>query len=224
MFPQYVNVALGRSGTKSLYWFFSQLGINSHHQNLSLYSREGDIIPYDMKNIPKKIIAHVDLFSQRIPDPNAKNYFNSDWAASPIMLPLHQLKPNIKFLITVRDPISAANSLRRIRMKDDHPAYHIDYFVDAWLRLYTLILNQSELITPKPTLLKFGDLISGKYDNFLLKLFNLKTTGPNKLIADVHWAKKVNSLGKYKTDKPSPSLLRKCSTLIKKLEAVCTTP
>jgi len=212
-----INISTPRSGTMSIQRFGALLGVPSYHQHLSFTTKEAHLIPYNLDDWPEAVKEHLKKIEAKLPN---GNYLNSDWGVGWLMYPIHKTWPDIAWLITVRDPIENANSLRRIRHKTEPAKYSVKFYGRNWHHYYEFITEQAKRMDPPPYCLEFDRLVKGEYIGFLCGLFGKKENEQLR----AHWAKKINSLGRYPVHALDASFLLDCHALRQRLKEVCNQP
>ena len=220
-----INTATGRSGTMALALLGQLLEFPSHHQHTSYAGKEGDCIPFDLNNWPTKVDKYLKKVAAKLPQ---GDYFNSDWGVGWIMYPMHKTWPDIKWMITVRNPQDTANSLRRIRWKHEAERIDVNYYGMFWHSYYSWILKQVMEMNPRPYYVDFDKLVSGEYDAAIYKLFGFDITDSlslNRLQKmRRHWTQKHNATrGIYPVHDLMPSLVKQCEELKTQLMVECKT-
>lgn len=190
--------AFARSGTKSIADFFRLYGIQSGHQPFAFPDVTGC---YDILNPPKAVDDWIEERSENLMT------FEACWSSSYILYQLQKARPEIEFLIMIRSPRGACNSLlhffhhaaraHKYYNYDMHPNITLDTCASKYNEIYIMLIRQILAMDPRPRLLKFEDYVQGKYIEPLLDLFEIEKSEENLGKAKNLLSHKVNSRGDH---------------------------
>jgi len=208
-----------RSGTTSMAHFFKKLGVPSGHQQWQ--PKKTRCIPYDLDNTPGWAREYADKRAGRI-NTQMPEGFEADWELSYFIYLLHRRLPKVVWLVTVRDPVMACNSLRTYNVK-----LPIEQIARHYCEVYLFIIEQALRMQVKPLLVTFEDYIEGKYNRKLAALFDKPVNLEAKKILE----KKIRTSGPYDVhDSPmysgywcnkDDSIFEQCTQVLKILRGVC---
>lgn len=225
---QIINVAMPRSGTKSMAWFLlHDIKLkNCHHEKVpKLISFQYQFKPYDLVNVPKWVTkfcdrnVHWHIFEDDY-------YFDSNWEKSYYMYAMEQSMPFLRFTIMVRNPCDVANSLRNCfynsKWRKDSRVYkaNLEYYVKQWQVVYKFIYEQAKLMKHKPFVYDFNKYTNGDYNELILNMFDANTEKNRKLFTN-HVKKKINNWGKYEKEEISTELYDECNEIKEELIGLC---
>jgi hypothetical protein len=174
----------------SIAQFFQKLGIKSYHQNLD--PQAGNMTPYYFRKPPLWACKYIDKKAARIKGSDIA--FESSWGMAHYFYAM-STTISATFLVMIRDPISACNSLRVSR----HNQYsnNIDELALLYNMTFLSLLWQSSIMVNQPRWMDFDKYVSGEYTGALFRLFAIEASATNMDIASNHLMEKVNSSGRY---------------------------
>jgi len=177
-----------RSGTTSTAQFYSLFGVPSHHQKLG--PGRANMRPYDYADPPAWAHNYMDRKAAAI---NSSDGFEASWEVAHFIYLLSQRCPQVFWLLMLRDPAAACNSLRKYNRKGTEIADLAALYEETMLG----ILEQCLMMTSRPRWLDFERYIAGGYTGALLDLFGIPLTMDNRELAAGHLGRKVRSSGEY---------------------------
>jgi len=219
--------AFARSGTKSIADFFRLYGIQSGHQPWAFPDETGC---YDILNPPKIVEEWIEKRSKNLMT------FEACWSSSYILYQLQRVRPELEFLIMIRNPGDACNSMlhflhhgaraHKFYNYDLHPAATLDLCASKYNEIYIMLIRQILAMDPRPRFLKFENYIQEKYTKPLLDLFEIEKSEKNLRKAKNLLNNKVNSRGEYDQKKTQKCfnvfpLLGQGEQLYKIIECLC---
>lgn len=181
-----------RSGTMSIAQFFQKFGIKSYHQKSD--PQAGNMTPYDFRKPPSWAADYIKRKAAGIKGSDIA--FESSWGIAHYLYGMSLNIPSAKFLIMVREPVSACNSIRALGHKR-HPQ-DIDELALLYNMTFLSLLWQSSIMVNKPQWMDFDNYTRGEYTSALFGLFGVPETASNILAAKKHLNEKVNTSGPYR--------------------------
>lgn len=181
-----------RSGTKSISQFFRKLGVESYHQKMD--PSRGNMTPYDFRSPPSWAAEYIKRKADRIK--SSSLVFESSWGMAHYFYGLSLEVPEAEYLIMVRDPGDAANSLRKFGRHGDD----IEELALMYNMTLLSLLWQASIMVRRPQWLDFDKYTRGEYTSALFGLFGIPETAENLLTARRHLDEKVNSSGQYELE------------------------
>jgi hypothetical protein len=171
--------------------FFQKFGIESHHQRMD--PSAGNMTPYNFRNPPPWAASHIKKKSANIKKQTVA--FESSWGMAHYFYAMSLEFPDAEFLIMLRDPVCACNSLRALNHNQHRKG------LDELALLYNMtmlsLIWQSQLMERKPRWLDFNKYVTNEYRRGLFRLFDIEDSADNRLIARKHLQTKINSSGHY---------------------------
>jgi hypothetical protein len=171
---------------------FHKLGVSAYHQKTD--PPAAAMAPYNFKNPPSWATGHITRKAQTIKK-QEKPYFESSWAMSHYIYLISLEFPEADFLILLRDPDKACNSLRS--MSPSRHSRNIDELALLYNMTLLSILNQSIAMERRPRWIAFDKYIRGESTPALFSLFGIEPSATNQTVAESHLAEKINSSGSY---------------------------
>ena len=182
-----IYTGFARTATTSMAILGRELGINSGHQVKSPPGRIRS--PYDYKNPPMAYEGYAKWKSNNL------CHLDSDWSLHPYLYLLEKQKPDIRFLVGLRDPVEAISSLYYMgQVFRDSGLVELIRRYDC---TYLMILEQVFLMKTPPKLMLFEKTIQGKYNETLFGVLGLDYNETNRNIAKKSLKKKYRTSGDY---------------------------
>ena len=173
-----------------MYELFKLFGIPSGHQ-LCLPGT-GKMNPFNPLRPPMYAQGHIQDKAESI-----KPGFEANWALAHYIYGISQKIPHVVWLLIVRDPKGACNSLANFNIADWRGADILET-TNCYNETWASILRQVLLMPVKPYWLDFDRYIRGWYIAPLFSLFDIPLTLKNKKKALNHLDIRVRSSGNYK--------------------------
>lgn len=152
--------------------------------------------------------------------------FISLWDGFWVMQQMEQAYPELKFIVGIRDAITAANAMRNFKLaqQQSEPQRYgnivvpsVNEFLKFWIRLYQFVAKQAKQMKQQPMLFSYERYIRGEYNQFLLDLLGLPKS---KLAIIEEYRKAEQKLGEVKElIKPAPKLVKQAKDVLGELEA-----
>lgn len=197
-----------RSGTTSIAEFFKLFDIPSYHQKIG--PGKNIMQAHNIFYPPAREMIYYDRKAKSLRNSRG---FESSWEFAHFMYGLSNRAPNMKWLIMLRDPEDACNSLKNYNMKNSTIDALADLFNDTILSVY----KQARIMDPQPRWMDFEKYIAGEYTRPLFSLFDIPTDINNLEKAKTHLTKKIRTSGEYeKQDSVNFVIGRDIVGLIKK--------
>ena len=178
-----------RSGTTSIAQFFERFDIPSYHQKLG--PGKENMIPHGILAPPPWANEYVKKKAAQV---RGSWGFESSWEFSHYMYELSLALPDVQWLILVRPPYHACNSLKAHNRRDDP----IDKLAGLYIEVYKSLISQIESMKRRPMWLDFHRYISGRYVEPLFALFDIPRCDATMRLAHDHLTKKIRTAGEYK--------------------------
>ncbi|GAF72498.1 unnamed protein product [marine sediment metagenome] len=147
--------------------------------------------PFNPLKPPVYAQGHIDSKAKSI-----KPGFESNWALAHYVYGLSQKLPGAVWLLIIRDPKWACNSLSNFNNADWRGADVLET-CNCYNETWAGILRQALLMKVKPYWMDFEKYVRGWYIEPLLSLFDIPLVEANKKKARNHLARKVRSSGNY---------------------------
>jgi hypothetical protein len=172
--------------------FFHKLGIPAYHQGTD--PPAAAMTPYNFKNPPAWAAGYITKKCTAIKK-QGDPCFESSWGIAHYIFLMSLEFPEADFLILLRNPIYACNSLRAFG-RSRH-SRNIDEVALLYNQTLLSLLTQSILMERRPRWMDFDRYAKGGYISALFKLFGIPESANNLSIANDHLKIKVNSSGSY---------------------------
>lgn len=182
-----VLVGYARSGTTSISRFFKEFGVKSFHQRKD----PGRHLNYPCYHLVDERRDYVLKKAEDIRSTGTA--FEASWELSYYMAALANECPEVDWLVMIRDPKDACNSLKKFRRKKAA----IRDLMLHWCELHLTLLQQIKYMRKPPKLLLFEKYIQGGYNAQLFNLFGIERNKDNCMKAQEFLKQKVNSSGEY---------------------------
>lgn len=186
-----ILVSFPRSATASTARFLKKFGVHAVHQARPTTTTNSDPIKFSFTS------GVEDKYSKA--KVKSLYQFEASWELSWHILSLQKLNPEIQFLIMLRNPINACNSLRHYRITNKLKR-NIDDLALMWTSLHQVIFQQAIRMKDKPKWMLFEKYIKGYYTEKLFNLFNIPITKQNVEQANKFLSGKINTRGEYKLE------------------------
>jgi len=200
-----------RSATKGTVMFHAEFGIKAFHQRFCAPAHLR-LMDYSFKNPPKIVEDYVSYKSSMI----SGNGFEASWDLGNFIYLLSLKKPEINWLITIRNPKEACNSLTHYRVYKDPVETAAIYY----LFHYDRILKQIKLMDEKPKWIDFDAYVGGAYIDSFFSYWDVDKTKYTYKKADRFLSKKINNFGKYRLF-DSNNLFKSCEQITDKIKNEC---
>jgi hypothetical protein len=151
--------------------------------------------PYNFRNPPPWADEYIKRKTKRTEKSDIA--FVASWGMAHYF---YGMSENISgvFLIMIRDPVYACNSLKALRIS--RHSRNIDELALLYNMTFLSLLWQSSIMVNKPRWMDFDKYVSGLYTPALFRLFDIEGSATNLFIAREHLNEKVNSSGEYVTE------------------------
>lgn len=227
------NVGMSRSGTKSMAVLMKRCGVRSSHQRTSCIGNERAIVPYDLDDLPKRIIA---FLNHRKLDwmYDDKPWFDSSWGNTLAVYPLSVKFPQLRFFVIIRDVESQANSLRYARvehhMKRNPQKWELNkhniqqdivYYAESWIAMYSFLIEQVKKMENKPIIMRFEKYIKGYYNNLFIQIWNMNASPHLVKTMNNILSIRVNTWGDWERLAIPQKYIDQSHKLIAELEVLC---
>jgi hypothetical protein len=178
-----------RTGTTGTSKFFNLFGIKSHHQKLNPGPRHNK--KFNFLDPPKWAADYINQKTKAVIDSGIG--YESNWELRHYLYGIARACPEVKFIISIRDPQRTVSSLKAYNRKDAKSGDLVKLYSDTYQSLF----DQSIYFPNRVFWMSFEDYAKGKYIVPFFNLFGIDPNDDNMVKAQTFLKKKIRSSGEY---------------------------